>query len=235
MSNSSTAWTVAHQAPLSSTVSQSLLKLMFIESVFLTNHLILCHPLLFLPSVFLSIMVLSNESTLYIRWPKYWNLNFSFSPSNKYSGLISFRIDRFDLLAVQGIVKSLLWRHNSKVSVLQHSAFFMVQLSFNPLHALNPSSQQGLSHMAKICASLGFKAQIRWMALCPCNSAVLLLSLKPCFIHLQLSSWFISSQITIISIDSSNSLPKPCLFPRHFYFYKSISYYRVCWKAYNSD
>ena len=75
-------------------------------------------PLLFLPSVFLSIMVFSNESTLYIRWPKYWNLNFSFSPSNKYSGLISFRIDRFDLLAVQGIVKSLLWRHSSKVSVL---------------------------------------------------------------------------------------------------------------------
>ena len=111
----------------------------------------------------------------------------------------------------------------------------MVQLSFNPLHALNPSSQQGLSHIAKICASLGFKAQIRWMALCPCNSAVLLLSLKPCFIHLQISSWFISSQITIISIDSSNSLPKPCLFPRHFYLYKSISYYRVCWKAYNSD
>ena len=105
MSNSSTAWTVAHQAPLSSTVSQSLLKLMFIESVFLTNHLILCHPLLFLPSVFLSIMVFSNESTLYIRWPKYWNLNFSFSPSNKYSGLISFRIDRFDL-EVQERLKS---------------------------------------------------------------------------------------------------------------------------------
>ena len=86
----------------------------------------------------------------------------------------------------------------------------------------------------QICASLGFKAQIRWIALCPCNSAVLLLSLKPCFIHLQISSWFISSQITIISIDSGNSLPKSCLFLRHLYFCKSISYYRVCWKTYNS-
>ena len=130
MSNSSTAWIVAHQAPLSSTVSQSLLKLMFIESVFLTNHLILCHPLLFLPSVFLSIMVFSNESTLYIRWPKYWNLNFSFSPSNKYSGLISFRIDRFDLFAVQGFVKSLLWRHSSKVSVLFFFFFLIFLLLF---------------------------------------------------------------------------------------------------------
>ena len=100
---------------------------MIIESVILSNHLILCHPLLLLPSVFLSIRVFSNESALCIRWPKYWS--FSISPSNEYSELISFRIDWFDLLAVQGTPKSLLQHHNSKASILQHSATFMVQLS----------------------------------------------------------------------------------------------------------
>ena len=116
---------------MSFTVSQSLLKLMSIESVMPSNHLILCRPLLLLPSMFPSIRVLSNESVLHIRWPKYWSFTFSISPSSEYSGLISYRIDWLDLLAVQGTLKSLLQHHSSKEAVLQHSAFFMVQLS-NP-------------------------------------------------------------------------------------------------------
>ena len=107
----------------------SLLKLISIESVMLSNHLILCHPLLLLPSIFPSIRIFSNESAFRIRWPKYWGFSFSISPSNEYSELISFRIDWFDLLAVQGTLKSLLQHRNSKASVLQRSAFFMVQLS----------------------------------------------------------------------------------------------------------
>ena len=116
------------QASLSITNSHSLLKLMSIESVMPSNHLNLCHPLL-PPSVFPSIRVLSNESVLCIRWPKYWSFSFSISPSNEYSGLISFRMDRLDLLAVQGTLKSLLQHHSSKASILQGSAFFVVQLS----------------------------------------------------------------------------------------------------------
>ena len=107
----------------------SLLKLMSIESVMPSNHLILCHPLLLLPSVFPSIMVFSNKSVLHTRWPKYWSFSFSISPSNEYSGLISFRMEWLDLLAVQGTLKSLLQHHSSKASILQHSAFFRVQLS----------------------------------------------------------------------------------------------------------
>ena len=114
---------------LSFTVSWSLLKFLSIESVMLSNHLILCHPLLILPSVFPSIRAFSSELALCIMWPKYYSFSFRISPSNKYSWLISFRIDWFDLLAVQGTLKSLLQHHNSKASVLQHSAFFMVQLS----------------------------------------------------------------------------------------------------------
>ena len=108
---------------------QSLLQLMSIELVMPSNHLILCHPLLLLPSIFPSIRVFSNESALHIRWPKYWSFSFSNSPSNEYSGMISFRIDGFDLLAVQGTLKSLLQHHNSKASILWHSAFFIVQLA----------------------------------------------------------------------------------------------------------
>ena len=122
-------WPAACQASLSFTISQSLLSLMSIESVMLSNHLILCHPLLLLPSIFPSIRVFSNESVLCIRWPKYWNLSFSISPSNEYAGLISFRIDWFDLPVVQGIVKSLLQHHSSKASILRCSAFFIVQLT----------------------------------------------------------------------------------------------------------
>ena len=123
-----TPWTAAHQACLSITISQSLLKLMSIELVMPSNHLILCHPLLLPPSIFPSIRVFSNESVLRIRWPKYWSFSFSISPSNEYSGLICFRMDWFDLLAVQGTLKSLLQHHSSKASIPQRSAFFMVQL-----------------------------------------------------------------------------------------------------------
>ena len=123
-----TPWTAARLASLSITNSQSLLKLMSMESVRPSNHLILCHPLL-LPSLFPSIKVFSTESILYIRWPKYWSFSFSISPYNEYLGLISSRMDWFDLLAVQGTLKSLLQHHSSKASVLQHSTFFMVQLS----------------------------------------------------------------------------------------------------------
>ena len=122
-----TPWTAAHQASLSITNSWSLFKLMSIELVMPSNHLILCHLLLLLPSIFLGIKVFSNESVLHIRWPKYWS--FSIGPSSEYSGLISFSIDWLDLLAVQGTLKSLLQHHSSKASILRCSAFFIVQLS----------------------------------------------------------------------------------------------------------
>ena len=119
----------AHQPSQSITNSQSLLKLMSTESVMPSNHLILCHPFLLLPSIFPSIRDFSNESVLCIRWPKYWSFSFSISPSNEYSGLISFRIDQLDFLAVQRTLKSLLQHHSSKASIIYHSAFFIVQLS----------------------------------------------------------------------------------------------------------
>ena len=117
------------QASLSITNSQSLLKSMSTESVMPSSHLILCHPFLLLPPIPPRIRVFSNESTLHIRWPKYWSFSFSISPSNEHPGLISFRMDWLDLLAVQGTLKSLLQNHSSKASILQHSAFFTVQLS----------------------------------------------------------------------------------------------------------
>ena len=141
-----TSWTAAYQAPppmgfsrqeywsglpfpsLSITNSQSILKLMSIESVMPSNHFILCHHLLLLPSIFPSLRVFSNKSVLHIRWPKYWSFSFSISPSNEYSGLISFRMDWLDLLTVQETLKHLLQHHSSKASILQHSAFFIVQL-----------------------------------------------------------------------------------------------------------
>ena len=124
-----TPWTAARQTSLSISNSQSLLKLLSIESVMQSNHLILCHPLLLLPSIFSSIRIFSNESPLHIRWPKYWSVSFNISPSNEYSRLISFRMDWLDLLAVQGTLKSLLQHHSSKASILQPSAFFIVQFS----------------------------------------------------------------------------------------------------------
>ena len=124
-----TLWTAASQASLSFTISQSLLKLTSIELVMPSNHLIFCCPLPFLPSIFPSISVFSNELALPIKWPNYWSFSLSISPSNEYSEVISFRTDWFNLLAVRGTLKSLLQHHSSKASILQRSAFFMVQLS----------------------------------------------------------------------------------------------------------
>ena len=123
-----TTWTAAHQASLSFTISQRFLRSMSVELVMLSNHLVVCCCLLLL-SIFPSIRVFFNESALLIRWPKYWSFSFSISPSKEYSGFIFFRIDWFDLLEVQGSLKSLLQHHSSKASILQHSAFFMVQPS----------------------------------------------------------------------------------------------------------
>ena len=129
MPDSVTPWTAAHQSSLSFTVSWCSLKLMSIESVMVSNHLILYCPLLLLPSIFSSIRIFSNESALHIRWPKFWSFTFSISPSRVYSGLIPFRIDWFNFLAVQGILKSLLQHQLSKASILQCSALIMVQPS----------------------------------------------------------------------------------------------------------
>ena len=129
MSDSATPWIAEHQAFLSITNSRSLYKLMSIELVMPSNHLIFCHPLLLLPPIPPSIRVFSSESTLRMRWSKYWSLSFSISPSNEHPGLISFRMDWLDLLAVQGTLKSLLQHHSSKASIFQCSAFFTVQFS----------------------------------------------------------------------------------------------------------
>ena len=124
-----TPWATARQASLSITISRSSPRLMSVESVMPSNHLILCRPLLLLPPILPSISVFSNESALHIRWPKYWSFSFNISPSNEYSGLISFQMDWLDLLSVQGTLKSLLQHHSSKASILQCPAFFTVQLS----------------------------------------------------------------------------------------------------------
>ena len=148
-----TPWTAVHQASLSITNSWSLLKLMSIESVMPSSHLILCHPLLLLPSILPSIKVFSNESVLRIKWPKYWSFSFSISPSNEYLRLISFRMNWLDLLAVQGTLKSLLQHFSSKALVLQCSVFFIVELS-HPYRTIGKtraltqfSSVQSLSHV----------------------------------------------------------------------------------------
>ena len=125
-----TLWTAARQASLSITNAWNLLRLMSTEFVMPSNHLILCHPLFLPPSTFPIIRVFTNESVLLIRWPKYWSFSFSISPSNEHPGLVSFRMDWLDLLAVQGTLKSLLQHHSSKASILQRSAFFIVQLSY---------------------------------------------------------------------------------------------------------
>ena len=146
-----TPWTAARQASLSFTLSQNLLKLMSTGSVMPCNHLILCRPLLLPPSIFPSIRVFSNESTLRMRWSKYGSFNFSISPSNEHPGLISFRMDWLDLLAVQGTLKSLLQHHSSKTSILWHSAFFMVQLSHLYLTA---GKTIALTRWTKLCLDL---------------------------------------------------------------------------------
>ena len=129
MSNSAIPWTTACQASMSIANSLRLFKFTSIESVMPSNHLILCHPLLLLPSIFPSIWVFSNKLVFHIRWPKLWSFSFSISPSSEFSGLISFKMDWLDLLAVQGTLKSLLQHHSSKASILQHSALFILQLS----------------------------------------------------------------------------------------------------------
>ena len=159
-----TSWTEAHQATLSFIISRNLLKLMSTESVMPPNHLILCHSLLLLPSIFLTIRVFSNESALHIRWPKYWNFSFSISPSNEYSGLISFRIDWFDLLEVQGTLKSLLQYHSSKASILWLSAFFMVQLSHPYM-----STGKTVTDYTDLCWH-SKKLKVAWSCLTLCDS-----------------------------------------------------------------
>ena len=131
MSDSATPWTSVHQASLSFTISWSSCKCMSIQLMMPSNHFILCCPLLLLPSIFPSISIISSKLALRIRWPKYWSFSFRINPSSEYSGLISFRIDWFDLLAVQGTLKSLLQHHSSKASILRRSAFFTVQLSYS--------------------------------------------------------------------------------------------------------
>ena len=157
MSDSVTPWTTSCQASLSLTISQSLLKLMSIEPVMPSNHLFLCHPVFLLPSIFPSIRVFSNELAFYIRWPKYWSFSFSISPSNEHSGLISFRIDRFDLLTVQGTLKCLLQHHNSKVSILQLPAFFMVQLSYLYMTIGETIALSIWTFVGKVCNALLLK------------------------------------------------------------------------------
>ena len=151
-----TPWIAAYQASLSFTGSQNLHKLISIESVMSSNHLVLCHPLLFLPSIFPSIRVFSNQSALCIRWPKYWRFNFSISPSNEYSGLISFGIDWFDLLVVQGTLKSLLQYHSSKASLLWRLDFFK-NISINSRAFLTLSV---LTQMYSVNLKLPLRAEI---------------------------------------------------------------------------
>ena len=154
MSDSVTPWTAACQASLSITKSRSLLKLMSIESVMPSNHLILCRPLLLLPSIFTSIRVVANESVLRIRWPKYWSFSFSISPSNEYSELVSFSIAWSDVLAVQGTLKSPPQHHSSKASILQRSAFFMVQLSQPYMTAGKTTALTRRTFVAKVMSLL---------------------------------------------------------------------------------
>ena len=152
-----TPWTAACQASLSITNSWSLHKLLSIESVMPSKHLILCHPLLLLPSIFSSISVFSNESVLHIRWPKYWSFSFTISPSSEYSGLISFSMDWLDLFAVQGTLKSLLKHHSSKASVLWCSAFFIVQLSHPYMTTRKTTALTRQTFVGKVMSLMLFK------------------------------------------------------------------------------
>ena len=151
VSDSVTPWIAACQASLSITNSRSSPKLMCIESVMPSSHLILCHPLLFLPPIPPSIKVFSNDSTLRIRWPKYWSFSFSINPSGEYSGLISFRMDWLDFLAVQETLKSLLQHHSSKASILQHSAFFIVQVSHPHMTTIKIIALTRWTFVGKVC------------------------------------------------------------------------------------
>ena len=157
-----TPWTAARQASLSITNSQSPPKPMSIESVMPCNHLILCHPLLLLPSIFPSIRIFSSESALRIRWPKYWSFTFNISPSKEHPGLISFRMDWLDLLAVQETLKSLLQHQSSKASILQHSAFFIVQLSHPYTTTEKTIAFTRQTFVGKVMSLLFNKANWKW-------------------------------------------------------------------------
>ena len=182
-----TAWIAARQASLSITNSRSLLKLMSIKSVMPSNHIILCHPLLLPPSIFPSIRVFSYESVLHIRWPKYWSFSFSISPSNEFSGLIFFSINWFDLLAVQGILKSLLQHHSSETSILRCSTFFMVQLSHPYLTTGKTIALTRWTFVAKVI-SLLFNA--------PSRIVIAFLSRSKCL----LMSWLQSPSAVILEL-----------------------------------
>ena len=173
-----TPWITACQTSLSITNSQSLLKLMSIESVMPSSHLILCHPLLLLPPIPLSIRVFSNESTLHMRWPKYWSFSFSISPSNQYPGLISFRMDWMDLLAVQGALKSLLQHHSSKASILRRSAFFMVQLSHPYMTTGKTIALMRQSFVGKVMCLLFNMPSTLVLAFLPRSKRLLILGLQ---------------------------------------------------------
>ena len=167
MSDSATPWTAAHQASLSLTISRSLLKLISIESLMPSNHLILCHPLLLLPSIFPCIKVFSKESVLCIRWPKYWSFSFNISTSNEYSGLISFRMDWLDLLAVQGTLKSLLQYYSSKTSILRCSAFFIVQLSYSYMTTWKTTALTRQTFAGKVMSLLFMVSTVaQWSRIC---------------------------------------------------------------------
>ena len=169
-----TPWTAAHQASLSFTITRSLLKLMSIESVMPSNHLILHHPLLLLPSIFPSIRVFSKESDLHTRWPKCWSFSFSISPSNEYSRLISFKIDWFDLLTVQGTLKSLLQHHSSKASILQHSASFIVQLSHAYMTTGKTVALTGQTFVGKVMSLLFNMLSRLVITFCPRSKCLLI-------------------------------------------------------------
>ena len=213
-------WTAAHQAFLSITLSRSLLKLISIESIELvipSNHLILCCPLLLLPSIFPSIRVFSNESVLCIRCPKYWS--FSISPSNEYLGLIFFRIDWFDLLGVQGTLKSLFQHHSSKASILQHSGFFIVQLSHPYMTTGNTIALTRWTFVGKVI-SLPFNMLSR-----------LVITFLPRSKHL-LISWLQSPSAVILEPPKTKSDTVSTVFPSIFHLPNQVSnVHRLHWKV----
>ena len=185
---------------LSITNSQSLLKLMSIESVMPSNHLILCHPLLFPTSVFPSFRVFSNESVLRLRWPKYWSFSFRIRPSNEYSGLISFGMDWLDRLAVQGTLKSLLQHHSSKASILRHSAFFIVQLSYPYMTTGKNKALTRQTFVGKVMSLLFNKLSKLAIAFLPRNKHLLI-------------SWLQSPSAVILETPKINSLTVSTLSP----------------------
>ena len=195
-----TPWTAACQASLSITNSQSLLKLMPIESMMPSNHVMLCHLLLLPPSIFPSIRVFSNESAFLIRWPKYWSFSFSSSPSNKYSGLISFRMDWLDLLAVQGIFKSLLQHPSSKASIFWHSAYFIVQLSHPDMTTGKTIALTRQTFVGEVMSLLFNKVSRLVITFLPRSKRLLI-------------SW-LQSPSAVISEPPKNSLSPFPLFPR---------------------